>query len=235
MAAAVLDASLAGNAGNWGDADRCASFLQETESITDIRSNPLMLSLLCSLYVAEHYIPANRADVYRRCAELLFADWDTMREIVDHDQSVLAARSALQYIAWTIFRETEDGHIRRADLAAHLQRHFAQRADQDIARGKADLFLEVCASRSWVLAEVGSTRSEPIYAFVHRSFLEYFAAEYISANCGTIDDLMAKIGERIRAGEWPEVTHLAVQLHVLSKDGADAIAENLLRGAGDRV
>jgi hypothetical protein len=224
----ILDASTTRNSADRSRSDRLAAFLRESESIRDIRSNALMLSLLCGLYVAEHFIPANRADVYRRCAELLFAQWDTMREIVDHEQSVLAARTALQYVAWTIFRETTDGQIHRTSLVARLRRHFAERADDDIAYTKADKFLEVCAGRSWVLAEVGSTSYEPIFAFVHRSFLEYFAAEYLSVRGTTVEDLLAEIGDRISSGEWPEVTHLAVQLHVLSKRGSDSFAELLL-------
>ncbi|MFG1603369.1 NACHT domain-containing protein [Actinoplanes sp. NPDC049265] len=225
----TLDASSGRSPEEGHSADRCAGFLRESEPIRDVRSNPLMLSLLCGLYVAEHFIPSNRADVYRRCAELMFAQWDTMREIVDHEQSVLAARTALQYAAWTIFRETTDGQIGRAALFAHLRRHFGERADEDIAYSKAEKFLEVCAGRSWVLAEVGSTTSEPIYAFVHRSFLEYFAAEYVSVRCPTVADLLGEIGDRIHSGEWPEVTHLAVQLHVLAKYGADDFARLLLR------
>jgi len=42
-------------------------FLFESESIPDLRSNPLMLSLLCDLYKGEGYLPANRPDVYQKC------------------------------------------------------------------------------------------------------------------------------------------------------------------------
>ena len=51
------------------------SFIRDSEIVEDLRTNPLMLSLMCGLYNAEGYIPANRPDVYEKCGILLFERW----------------------------------------------------------------------------------------------------------------------------------------------------------------
>jgi len=58
------------------------SFLNESfKDANDIRTNPLMLSLLCVLYSSEGFIPHNRPAIYEKCAELLFDMWDRLRGI----------------------------------------------------------------------------------------------------------------------------------------------------------
>src|SRR5205085_10745108 len=60
---------------------KSTSFLHERRIVSDLRSNPLMLSLMCRIYRGESYIPRKRPDVYRKCAEMLFARWDRSRDI----------------------------------------------------------------------------------------------------------------------------------------------------------
>ena len=54
-------------------------FLEESRFVPDLRSNPLMLALLCNIYRGENYIPKNRPDVYEKCANMLFERWDKGR------------------------------------------------------------------------------------------------------------------------------------------------------------
>jgi len=73
---------------NRSDGEREA-FLRESVDVKDIRQNPLMVSLLCTLYRARGHIPRNRRQVYRDCADLLFQRWDAMRHVpqpFDHRQ-----------------------------------------------------------------------------------------------------------------------------------------------------
>jgi len=53
-------------------AKRAETFLNESQSVPDLRSNPLMLSLMCNIYLGEDFIPTNRPDVYKKCALMLF-------------------------------------------------------------------------------------------------------------------------------------------------------------------
>lgn len=52
--------------------EKIKAFLAESKNLTDLRSNPLMLGLMCNIYKGEGYIPRNRPDVYQKCADMLF-------------------------------------------------------------------------------------------------------------------------------------------------------------------
>ena len=56
-------------------------FLEESSSVPDLRSNPLLLALMCNIYRGDGYIPKNRPDVYEKCATMLFERWDKGRGI----------------------------------------------------------------------------------------------------------------------------------------------------------
>jgi predicted NACHT family NTPase len=56
-------------------------FMLESDGIPDLRRNPLILGLLCSLYRGQGFVPQNRPGVYEQCAALLFERWDKSRQI----------------------------------------------------------------------------------------------------------------------------------------------------------
>jgi hypothetical protein len=45
--------------------------LVESESVSDLRKTPMLLALMCTLYLREHYIPDNRPEIYEQCALML--------------------------------------------------------------------------------------------------------------------------------------------------------------------
>jgi predicted NACHT family NTPase len=61
-----------------GDAE---AFLAESANVPDLRSNPLLLSLMCILYRGAGSLPRNRAEIYEERAELLLRKWDARRRI----------------------------------------------------------------------------------------------------------------------------------------------------------
>ncbi|HEY6765805.1 MAG TPA: NACHT domain-containing protein [Candidatus Sulfotelmatobacter sp.] len=60
---------------------KARAFLSESRSVPDLRSNPLMLALMCNIYLGEDFIPSNRPEVYKKCALMLFDRWDRSRRI----------------------------------------------------------------------------------------------------------------------------------------------------------
>ena len=60
---------------------KVAGFMTESERIEDLRSNPLMLALLCRMYKGPGTLPRTRPAVYQRCARMLFETWDSERGI----------------------------------------------------------------------------------------------------------------------------------------------------------
>jgi hypothetical protein len=204
------------------------SFLVESEGITDLRANPLLLALLCAMYSSERYIPQNLAQVYERCAVMLFDRWDSMRGITLPGQFQGRLRGAVQYLAWQLFTAEESGkamprHRIVRVLADHL---VAKRFDEDEAIATAEQFVEFCTGRAWILTDVGATDSEPRYGFTHRTFMEYFAAEHLVRTHPMPHQLWEALRPRVLAGEWEVVAQIALQLLDRNVDGG---VDELLR------
>src|SRR5262249_44862808 len=111
-----------------------ASFLRESAAIGDLRSSPLLLSVLCAMYATDHYIPGNRGEVYERCALMVFERWDRMRGIARTLGFTGRVRSAVRELAWTLFTEYASPKQPRSRILRILERHLGGKGfDEDEA------------------------------------------------------------------------------------------------------
>jgi hypothetical protein len=90
--------------------------------------------------------------------------------------------------------------------------------------------VEFSRGRMWVFSDTGTTAAgEKLYAFTHRTFLEYFAAAQLAYDSDTPEKLARTIAPHIARGEWAIVGELAVQIKdATSRAGATRIYEYLL-------
>ncbi|GIF62508.1 hypothetical protein Ais01nite_05430 [Asanoa ishikariensis] len=214
--------------------DRLATaFLTESESIEDLRSSPLLLSVLCAMYAADHFIPRNRGQVYERCALMVFEQWDQLRGISRALGFEGRVRSAVQELAWTLLTEHPSPEQPRHRIKRILEQHLIGKGfDEDQAAAVAVEFLDYCSGRAWILAEIGSTSTEPIFGFAHRTFLEYFAAEHLVRRSGTPEQVWERLAPQVRANQWEVVAQLALQLIDRNvDDGGDALLRLALHDA----
>lgn len=221
------------------DRDRTVEqFMAESGGITELRANPLLLALLCAMYSSEHYIPVNLAQVYERCAVMLFDRWDLMRGIGKAPQFIGRLRGAVQHLAWQMFHGTESGKpLPRHRIIRLLIDHLvSKKFDEDNAAASAEEFVEFCTGRAWILSDVGATTSEPLYGFTHRTFMEYFAAEHLVRTHPTPQRLWAVLRPRIIAGEWEVVAQVALQQLDRNVDGGvDELLRLVLAERPERV
>ncbi|WP_165922500.1 NACHT domain-containing protein [Pseudonocardia endophytica] len=196
------------------DVERNA-FIAESESVADIRSNPLMLSLLCGLYQARGYIPRNRRLVYRECADLLFTRWDASRQIeqpTDHRQH---GNYLMHEIALFFFEnQTAQAGVEESQLTGLIARFFENTAglDRDESTRRARLFLEFCSGRAWLLSRLGTdARGRRLYSFTHRTFMEYYAAEAFVRRSDGIEHLVDRIEKVFRSNPSSVVPEVMVQ------------------------
>lgn len=206
-------------------------FLKESHSVKDLRSNPLMLSLMCDLYRGEGYIPKNRPDVYEKCSELLFRKWDKIRG-VDYKLSFEAhLKSTLMFIAYTVYsNEKLQGSVPEETLIDITSKYLFPNKfdDEDVALSVAKEFIDFCKGRAWVFSEVGSPgNGDNLYQFTHRTFLEYFTAYYLVRNYRSPKELNNFLLPKIIKREWDVVAQLSYQLQ--NKNLEDAENELLLR------
>ena len=71
--------------------------LRRNARIQALAANPLLLSLIVLVYEAQLDLPDRRADLYKRCVEVLLTEWDARRNIrrrrefkPEHKQQLLA-------------------------------------------------------------------------------------------------------------------------------------------------
>jgi hypothetical protein len=212
-------------------------FLSDSKGTAeDLRTNTLMLGLLCNLYRGDGYIPRHRPQVYEKCAVMLFERWDKGRRIHVQLEFERHLRPAMQHLAYWIYSNPAlRGGVTEKDLVTRATEFLQDRRfdDPDDARAEACRFVEFCSGRAWVFTDTGTTPGgERLYQFTHRTFLEFFAAEHLVRSCRTPDDLARVLRPHIAAGEWDVVAQLAYQLQDDNIDGAaDELLSDLLREA----
>ncbi|MET8078724.1 NACHT domain-containing protein [Streptomyces sp. NPDC005303] len=217
------------------EAEQLAStFMDESTAVSDLRSNPLMLALMCILYRGEGSIPQSRPEVYEQCANLLFRKWDARRRIHTELRARAHVEPALRHLAYWLFsrKETESAVTQRrltAETAEFL--HHRGFESKEEAREAADEFVNFCKGRAWVFSDAGTTaKGETLYTFTHRTFLEYFTAAYLTVVNDTPEKLAKVLAPRVTKQEWEVVAELSVQMKDRTVDqGAARIFQSLLK------
>jgi hypothetical protein len=212
---------------------QAAAFLAESESLPDLRANPLMLALMCVLYHGEGSMPRNRPDVYAQCTALLFRNWDARRHIDIQLRAKSRAGPAIRHLAyWVLTRGQEQPTVTEPELLRETSAFLYDQGfeDGDDAYDAAHEFITFCRNRAWVFSDAGTTTDgQRLYAFTHRTFLEYFAAAHLAAVCDSPEDLARELALRIARQEWEVVAELAVQIKSNNSDrGAQRIYAILL-------
>lgn len=219
---------------------RTEAFMRDSQIVSDLRSNPLMLALMCIIYRGEGYIPKNRPDVYKRCAEMLFEKWDKGRGIIYTLPFESHIRPAMHYLADWIYSDQDlQGGVSEEALVHQATRYLNKWCFEDVrdAETAARKFIEFCRGRAWVFTDTGTKRGgERLYQFTHRTFLEYFTAVHIVQTHRTPTDLIALLLPHIKLREWDNVAQLAFQLQSAGFQGdADELLIRLIESSdGER-
>jgi len=214
---------------------RAKSFLEESRIVSDLRSNPLMLALMCNLYRGAGFIPRNRPEVYKKCSEMLLERWDPSRGIWVH-LPLPEPKFLISHLArWIYSDESLQSGVKENTLIKEATSFLLRRRfeSEEEAEKAAKEFLEFCRGRAWVFTEVGTTSEGiPLYKFTHKTFLEYFTAANIVRNNNTPEKLWNLLSPKIAERSWDVVAQLAFQmLHEQVEGASDELLELLLRDA----
>ncbi len=208
---------------------RARAFFFDSALVPDLRSNPLMLGLMCNLYRAEGYIPRNRPEVYGKCSVMLFERWDKSRDIVVPLSFEEHIRPAMQDLAFWIYSdEGLQGGVTEHDLIQRTGNYLSKWVFDDVhkARSASSDFIGFCRGRAWVFTDTGTTKEgERLFQFTHRTFLEYFTACYLVSVYPTPAPLVEFLLPKVLKGEWDVVAQLAFQIQSKQVHGA---ADDLL-------
>lgn len=188
---------------------------------------------MCILYRGEGSLPRDRAGVYEQCADLLFRRWDARRQIHQELRAGHLIEPALRHLAWWMFTsDSTQPVVTERELTDATTRFLHGRGfeSEDVARAAAREFVEFCRGRMWVFSEAGITGAgERLYAFTHRTFLEYFAAAQLAYDSDSPEQLAGALVPHIAGGESSVVAELAMQIKDrTSNDGAPRMYAALL-------
>lgn len=205
-------------------------FMEQTAKIPDIRSNPLMLGVLCNLFASGRTMPSNRVDLYSKCAQMLFEEWDASRGIPMSVTNQHAAEQAVNELALQMFQEGRE-EIAEFELISTLSAFFSREigASAIEARQSAESTLRLWRGRKWILIFAGTEEGVDYFRFSHRTFLEFFAAQqavYVSKDGSALWNLLKPLFEN-RTG----VVFCLLSIQMLSERTRGAADEFLLKAS----
>ncbi len=192
-----------------------AAFVSESRVAPDLRSNPLTLALMCTMYRGVGFIPRSRPELLEKCAAMLFDQWDRARDIVHAVPYEGYLDALVREWAWWLYTDDKaSSGVTSTQLRSatrdYLQLHrFGSRLDADAA---AKEVVSLVTERAWVFTDVGlDFDGDRIYRFTHRTFLEYFAASRLVMTDPRPRKVLEILAPRIVNQEWDAVSQLSVQ------------------------
>ena len=195
---------------------RLQKAIAESKAIRELTGNPLLLTMMAILNRNQE-LPRDRARLYERASEVLLYQWDV--EVKLHEQADLKDWQIdvrdKQAMLWKVayhMQANEEGLsgnvISREDLEQILMDYLKTR-EVERARAVARVMIQQLRERNFILCYLGADN----YAFVHRTFLEYFcASEFVhqfekerTLNSSSLKDLY---GRHFQDEAWDEVLRL---------------------------
>ncbi|MFD5875494.1 NACHT domain-containing protein [Streptomyces sp. NPDC060322] len=173
-----------------------ADFMDASESIPDLRENPLLLAVICLLHAGHSELPRSRPKIYRKCVELLLRTWDSHRGIGEHGDLEVLELVLAEVAHLTLFTPVHrdgmtEAQVREVAVEVLLRDAVSDRFE---AVTLAKQMINLCRGRAWMFTDVASGSPDAeIFSFTHQSFQEYFAARRLVLTCDTPAELAAEI------------------------------------------
>jgi GTPase SAR1 family protein len=196
--------------------ERLQKAIRDSKSIAMLAGNPLLLTMMAILNRNQE-LPRDRADLYNQASRVLLHQWDTERALADFpgisaEISLREKSDLLRRIAAHMQNSPEGlkGNMIDGDtLTGLIEEYLRTELRFDQARAVARALVEQLRQRNFILCFVGANS----YAFVHRTFLEYFCAadivhQFNIVKTLDIDGLIALFDQHCRDDDWREVLRL---------------------------
>ena len=158
--------------------ERLHKAISDSKAIRELAGNPLLLTMMAILNRNQE-LPRDRPELYNQASRVLLHQWDVERNLIEHRLDPLTIdysdkQAMLRQVA-DYMQSGKDGLAGNIISAADLERVLTeqlQRLDLEQPRMLARLMMKQLRERNFILCFLGADN----YAFVHRTFLEYFAA-----------------------------------------------------------
>ena len=148
--------------------------------IGGLTQNPLLLSLLCSLYQEQELsLPARRSQVYEKAVGYMLSNWgkQNRRDTQSNEWWTMAKTELLETLAYEFSCEGKEVFSQR-ELFQKMMRALQQaNAPRELQALPPSTLLTEFTQEDGILQQL--ERGGDRYLFLHRTFQEYFTASYI--------------------------------------------------------
>ena len=141
--------------------------IKKNEQIEALARNPLMIAIIAIIYEEDRKLPQKRADLYKRCVEVLLSKWDVQKRLKNKypsDKKEFILRKLAFYA-----HSNNKKVMTEKEVIQEMLKYFPQ---IQLRREDAKPFLDEIWQRSYILRQI----SMDSYNFLHLSFQEYFTA-----------------------------------------------------------
>jgi hypothetical protein len=165
----------------FGTPDDLIRELRNKPQIRGLAQNPLLLSLVCSLYQEEQLtLPARRVEVYAQAIKFMLTDWRRQRtgSQPPSEWRITAKLRLLENLAYQFTceeREVFPAEALYARIEGYLQ---GEQVPTLFKNTDSDALLRELTEEDGILQKLDWQGDN--YLFLHRTFQEYFTASYLN-------------------------------------------------------
>ena len=182
--------------------------LEKSESIKELATNPLLLTMLCLVFEDNYEFPKNQYSLIDDAVNILLRKWDASRRIKrdsDNKFNLPFQRkvNVLSQIAYKAFnQETQKYFWRQREIEENIRNYLeniSKISPENLAIDSLEVLKTIEANHGLLVEQ-----AKDIYSFSHLTFQEYFVANYIveSTNAETLKEV---IKQHLTKRQWREV------------------------------
>ncbi len=159
--------------------ERLQTAINSSRAIRELAGNPLLLTMMAILNRNQE-LPRDRPELYNQSSRLLLHQWDVERELVEDEKldpktiDYKDKQAMLRQVAYRMQANEKGlaGNLIGAESLEDILTDYLKKKEFSDARDKARRIINQLRTRNFILCFLGAD----YYAFVHRTFLEYFCA-----------------------------------------------------------
>jgi hypothetical protein len=152
--------------------------LRQKPQINGLAQNPLLLSLICSLYQEKELVlPARRSQLYKTAVNYMLNQWRTQHSHQQPDEGWLDAK--LELLEWLAYQMSCEGKevISLRDLRKTIDKFLQSDCGSDFQDKAAAVVIQELTEEDGIIQKFHEEGDK--YLFLHRTFQEYFTACYL--------------------------------------------------------
>ncbi len=197
--------------------DRLQIAIDTSSSIRELAGNPLLLTMMAILNRNQE-LPRDRSELYNQASRVLLYQWDIERALVEDTRldpktiDYKDKQAMLRQVAY--YMQTNEkglaGNLISASALEKILTDYLKTIEVSDARAVAKLMINQLRTRNFILCFMGAN----YYAFVHRTFLEYFCAwefvwQFKETQTLSLEKLKNEVfGKHWQDESWHEVLRL---------------------------